>query len=107
MSGDGPAPERSREKSPGGSLPSPATEAFQRYDVTGDGVLDIEELAGALKAPRKKRVGSGGGGGRSVLLGGGGGGKMEKRGGPGGGLLMVACSGFYVHLKSVFPLIRF
>ena len=34
-------------------------------------------------------------------------GKMVKRGGPGGGLLMVACSGFYVHLKSVFPLIRF
>ena len=36
-----------------------------------------------------------------------GGEKMVKRGGPGGGLLMVACSGFYVHLKSVFPLIRF
>ena len=32
---------------------------------------------------------------------------MEKVGGLGGGLLMVACSGFYVHLKSVFPLIRF
>ena len=33
--------------------------------------------------------------------------KMEKVGGLGGGLLRVACSGFYVHLKSVFPLIRF
>ncbi|CAJ1377658.1 unnamed protein product [Effrenium voratum] len=33
--------------------------------------------------------------------------KIVKRGGPGGGLLMVACSGFYVNLKSVFPLIRF
>ena len=33
--------------------------------------------------------------------------KMEKTGGLGGGLLRVACSGFYVHLKSVFPLIRF
>ena len=32
---------------------------------------------------------------------------MEKTGGLGGGLLRVACSGFYVHLKSVFPLIRF
>ena len=39
--------------------------------------------------------------------GGGGGEKMEKRGALGEGLLMVACSGFYVHLKSVFPLIRF
>ena len=36
-----------------------------------------------------------------------GGGKMVKVGGLGGGLLRVACSGFYVHLKSVFPLIRF
>ena len=33
--------------------------------------------------------------------------KMVKVGGLGGGLLRVACSGFYVHLKSVFPLIRF
>ena len=33
--------------------------------------------------------------------------KMVKVGGLGGGLLMVPCSGFYVHLKSVFPLIRF
>ena len=39
--------------------------------------------------------------------GGGGGEKMVKVGGLGGGLLRVACSGFYVHLKSVFPLIRF
>ena len=38
---------------------------------------------------------------------GGRGGKLEKRGYPGGGLLMVVCSGFYVNLKSVFPLIRF
>ena len=38
---------------------------------------------------------------------GGGGEKMGKTGGLGGGLLRVACSGFYVHLKSVFPLIRF
>ena len=36
-----------------------------------------------------------------------GGEKMGKTGGLGGGLLRVACSGFYVHLKSVFPLIRF
>ena len=33
--------------------------------------------------------------------------KMEKRGALRGSLLKVACSGFYVHLKSVFPLIRF
>ena len=33
--------------------------------------------------------------------------KIGKRWGPGGGLLMVPCSGFYVLLKSVFPLIRF
>ena len=33
--------------------------------------------------------------------------KMVKVGGLGGGLLMVPCYGFYVHLKSVFPLIRF
>ena len=33
--------------------------------------------------------------------------KMEKVGGLGGSLLMVPCYGFYVHLKSVFPLIRF
>ena len=32
---------------------------------------------------------------------------MEKRGALGEGLLMVACYGFYVHLKSVFPLISF
>ena len=38
---------------------------------------------------------------------GGGGGKIVKVGGLGGGLLMVACYGFYVHLKSVLPLIRF
>ena len=42
-----------------------------------------------------------------VLCGGGGGGKIANRGAPGGGLLMVPCSGFYVNLKSVFPLIRF
>ena len=33
--------------------------------------------------------------------------KMVKRGALRGSLLRVACSGFYVHLKSVFPLIRF
>ena len=33
--------------------------------------------------------------------------KMVKVGGLGGGLLWVACSGFYVNLKSVVPLIRF
>ena len=37
----------------------------------------------------------------------GGGGKMVKVGALRGSLLRVACSGFYVHLKSVFPLIRF
>ena len=33
--------------------------------------------------------------------------KIEKRGELGEDLLMVPCSGFYVNLKSVFPLIRF
>ena len=33
--------------------------------------------------------------------------KIAKRGGLGEDLLMVACSGFYVNLKSVLPLIRF
>ena len=33
--------------------------------------------------------------------------KMVKRGGLRGGQLMVPCSGFYVHLNSVFPLLRF
>ena len=44
-------------------------------------------------------TGSGGSGSRAR----GGGGSW----GPGGDLLMVACSGFYVNLKSVLPLIRF
>ena len=34
-------------------------------------------------------------------------GEMVKRGQPGVGLLMVACSGFYVGLKPVDPLLRF
>ena len=37
----------------------------------------------------------------------GGGGKMVKVGGLGGGLLMVACYGFYIHLKPINLLIRF
>lgn len=36
-------------------------EAFKRYDATGDGVLDVAELAGALKAGRSAGLGVVGG----------------------------------------------
>ena len=77
-----------------------------------------DSITGKLIPVRHLKRSGGGGGGNSPNdagksddsikgAGGLGGEKMEKRGALGEGLLMVACSGFYVHLKSVFPLIRF
>ena len=75
---------------------------LQVLDSDGSGSLNFREFKAACRSHLGRNLMPGplGGGGR-------GGEKMEKTGGLGGGLLRVACSGFYVHLKSVFPLIRF